>query len=119
MEYCEKYDVNRKMHVDPLTQVVQRVMDLTEKNEGLEIGLEELSGDMRFDASDMLELLQINPFQKGDQVRIIAKGNYTLEELKGYADQIGKIFNFADTSRTASEVLYKSEYGHWPDEEPI
>lgn len=118
MEYSQIYDINRKMHMGPLGEVVRIITDCREKFNGLDVTLKEPDSDMEFNGRGILALLTISPFYNGTKVEIIAKGNYPKDKLKECVDRVGRIFSYRDTSRTTWEILYKSEYGHYPDEEP-
>ena len=107
------------MHARPLVDVVQTVGDLRRKYRGLDIRLEEPGTGEDFDCKSIITLLTIGgPFHLGGKVKVITNGEYPMETLKECADRVGGIFSFKDTSQTTWEVLYKSKYRHYPDEEP-
>jgi phosphotransferase system HPr-like phosphotransfer protein len=121
MEYSQIYDINRRMHARPYTDVVHAIIDLHEKYDRLEIRLEEPETGKGFKGESIITLLTIGSrsFHLGGKVKVIANGEYPFEILKECADEVGNIFSFKDISRTTWEILYKSEYGHYPDEKPI
>jgi hypothetical protein len=119
MKYINTYDINRKMHAAPLIKIINEFVELHERFKNLEIKLEEPETRKSFDIKDVTTLLSYGPFHIGGKVKITTKGDYPIEILKECTDNIGNIFSFKDTSRTTWEILYKSEYGHYPDEKPI
>ena len=119
MEYAQIYDINRKMHARPCVEVIQTFKDLRKRNNGLDIRLEEPLTGENFDCESISKLLTVGgPFNVGGKVKVIAIGEYPIEKLKEFVDSLGNIFSSKDTSPTTWEVLYKREYGHYPDEAP-
>ena len=119
MEYIQTYDINRKMHARPFADVVRTVGDLEFEHDGLTIKLEASKTGESFDCESIINLLMVgSPFNIGEKVKIITMGEYPIETLKKYADRVGGIFSFKDTSRTTWEEIYKREYGCYPDEKP-
>ena len=94
------------MHARPICDVIQTAIDLRSNHENLNIQLQDPATDENFDSESILTLLTIgSPFRMGGKVRVIVTGEYPIETLQECANEVGGIFSFKDTSRTAWEVL--------------
>lgn len=105
MEYQGTYQVHRRMHIRPLTTVIRIVQEMYRQHPGLEIQIIDRDEDRVFTGRSLVALLTLGGFRPGDMVGILARGEYLLEQLKGYADRVGEIFSTVSDEESLGDML--------------
>lgn len=117
MEVQQIYDINRRMHSRPLTNIVMAMTRLREDNPGLEVSLTSVRTREVFEGRNILKFLVVGGqvFKRGERVEVRVWGEgYESEALRKEMERVGGIFSFKDDSSTLQEELYKSQYGFYP-----
>jgi len=91
--------------------------DLEKENEDLSIELIDSDFQRFTNGESIFSILSVCSFREGGSVKIVIKGEYPLEKLKNYANNIGRIFSQESTERSTYAIPHKMTYGHYPDEE--
>jgi hypothetical protein len=94
MQYSNTYEINRQMHLRPLGELINLVSKIQLEANGLEIMIEDPNTKKKVVPDSILRLAILAAVLETDRkAKIIAQGNYSIETLKAYADQVGMIFS--------------------------
>ena len=94
MEYIGVYEITRKMHSRPCSEVISTIGALKRNPGEVEINLDHPQTGEKLDYKSLINLLSSGClFHKGERIRVVVRGEYSQKTLQECANRVGEVFS--------------------------